>query len=83
MNLKEKRERGQKARAIVESELFNDAFDLQVKTLHEQWATEPDSQTRDRLWFMLQGTKNAKEVLKRILGDGKDAEREIKKAAQK
>lgn len=73
------RERGIQARQLLENEMFNECFDMQIEAITKQWQTETDPATRERLWYLLQGTEGAKDVLKSFIGKGSAAEKELAK----
>jgi hypothetical protein len=81
--LRKDQDKGVKAKQLLDNEIFQECFDLQIKTITDQWQSENDPQVRERLWYLLQGTEGAKEVLKAIVGKGVAADKAIAQEAKK
>lgn len=77
------RERGIKARQLLENDLLNECFDLLIDSTIKQWQSETDPEVRERLWYIVKGTENARELLKGFIGIGSAAEKQIAKQAKK
>ena len=65
--------RGVEAKQLLENKIFNEAFDAQVAFLTEMWKSEMDKGQREVLWYTLQGTESAKEMLQSFIGKGSAA----------
>lgn len=91
------RDRGQKAKALLENELLKEAFDVLEAEYIEAWKTNGVSMTpadakiptrldaagRDRLWQAYQIIGKVRGHLERVVTDGKSAERFIAESMRK
>ncbi len=71
--------RGQRARDVIESDVYRDAFD-QVKTeIIEQWQNAParDQEGRERLWVMLKLLEKVDSCLSQTMDSGTIARQEL------
>jgi hypothetical protein len=72
-------ERGARARALLENELFRDAFKTLEDDYTAAWKTWPAADTagRERLWQAVNVLGKVRDHLARVVADGKLAQREL------
>lgn len=85
MNDNQKIERGNRAKQILNDDVYQESFEQQEKDIIKLWkeSVNEDAEFRERLWYQYQGLIGAQEHLKRILGEGKSAETRIRKDIRK
>ena len=69
--------RAQQAKALLETEIFKEAFTYLDDMYVQEWKTQTDSVRRARLWFSINALVKVREHLENVLANGKLAQREI------
>lgn len=70
--------KGDRAKAILEDEVFTEAVERATQRIKNEWARSPTQQEREALWQRLQAIKAVPEAL-RILRDDAVMQREQEK----
>ena len=77
--LDERMVQGGQAREILESPVFNEAFDAVEKEILDKWKNSParDQEGREKLWLMLSMLQKAKQALVQTMESGKLASLDV------
>lgn len=78
--LRRQAERGDRARAILEDELTQDAFKAIERQLFEDWCATKVEETekREQLYRLYLGHLDYKDMLRQTMGNGKEATNRLK-----
>jgi hypothetical protein len=79
MSLENERYRGDLARQIIESPLWNEAWETYEKTVIAKWRNEPSLSTegREALWLSLRVAEKARRHIESIFQTGKMASEQL------
>jgi len=69
--------RANRAKALLDDELFNDAIKQVRAALMDTWAICPKAEERDRIWISVNLLEQIKSALINTVGSGKVAQAEI------
>ena len=79
MNLLNNIQRGERAREILENELFIESFEVIEQEIIEQWKSAParDVEGREKLYLLLKLSEKYKSALTRVIETGKLSKQEL------
>lgn len=62
--------KGERARRILEDEVFQEAEERAIEKIKDEWASTPTTDGREALWRKLQAVKAMREALEVLKTDG-------------
>jgi hypothetical protein len=78
MTLENDRRRGDRARQVLENELFQESFEIMEQAIFEEWKYTADEKKREALWIMIQMMPRFEAVFVAAVNNGVVASGELK-----
>jgi len=78
MTLENDRRRGDRARQVLENELFQESFEIMEQAIFEEWKYTADEKKREALWIMIQMMPCFEAVFVAAVNNGVVASGELK-----